>query len=106
MRTTIIHNGLEYRAFDHLYAVSKCGLALKIATMAPGNLSTRKDGYVSVGRRRLLHRMVATCWLERPDEATEVHHRDENRGHNAADNLEWLTRLQHASSHEWGRQKM
>lgn len=99
MRTLVIQNGVEYRPFDHLYAVSKDGGALKLRSLEPAYLSQRKDGYVSVGRRRLLHRMVAHCWLHQPVGANHVHHKNGVKDDNRADNLEWLTPKQHAALH-------
>jgi hypothetical protein len=88
-------NGTIYRAFDHIYSVSRCGEVLrKFATYRP---ILRPDGYVAVGRQRLLHRMVATCWLEKPSHARVVHHKNGNKADNRADNLEWLSNKEHVA---------
>lgn len=100
MRTVIIHDGISYRVYDHIYAVSACGRFLKIKTLSPHTPKLRKDGYLSVGRR-LAHRMVATCWVERPEGANHVHHENEDKADNRDDNLEWLTPKTHmAERHE------
>ena len=87
-------DGIEYRFFDHLFAVSRCGKVLrKMAPYEPR--SYRDDGYLSLGRRRLMHRVVATCWLEKPEGSNHVHHINGIRNDNRSSNLEWLTPKEH-----------
>lgn len=95
MHTVIIHNGIAYRAFSHLYAVSACGKFLKVGTLRPYEPKKRLDGYLSVGRQKLAHRMVAACWLSKPVHATHVHHRNGDKTDNRAENLEWVTPKEH-----------
>lgn len=90
-------NGTKYRFFDHLYAVSACGKVLR--QLSPYTPIVRPDGYISVGRRRLLHRMVATCWLKKPEHANHVHHRNGLKSDNRAKNLEWVTPKEHMSEY-------
>lgn len=92
-----IYDGIAYRLFDNLYAVSQCGKVLR--NMRPVTLKPRNDGYVTAGRRRLLHRVVATCWLERPEGANHVHHINGDKADNRAENLAWLTPKQHIADH-------
>src|SRR5258707_6105761 len=89
----IFHEGIEYRVFDHLYAVSRCGKVLR--KLSPIFPRKRPDGYLEIGRRRLLHRVVALCWLPRPERARLIHHKDHDKSNNRADNLEWVTPKQH-----------
>lgn len=63
------------------------------------NASIRPDGYMSVGlskdgvtKTRTVHRLVATAFLENPNNLEMINHKDENRSNNAVDNLEWCTR--------------
>lgn len=56
-------------------------------------------GYAYVGLRRegksknyLVHRLVADSFVPNPNHLNEINHKDENKGNNCADNLEWCTR--------------
>jgi hypothetical protein len=44
----------------------------------------QKDEYI--------HRIVATCFIEKPPDHNEVNHLDGNKKNNQVDNLEWCTR--------------
>lgn len=89
--------GIEYRFYDHLYAVSRCGKFLR--NLLPYEPIPRPDGYLSVGRQRLAHRMVAAVWVDNRDDAKHVHHINHDKQDNRAENLEWLSPKQHASEH-------
>lgn len=97
MKDFAIIDGIEYRFYDHLYAVSRCGKVLR--NMQPAMPIKRPDGYLSVGRRRLAHRMVAAVWLDKSDGANHVHHINHDKQDNRADNLEWLTPKLHHLKH-------
>lgn len=86
-------DGVEYRPYDHLYAVSQCGKVLRAYTLCKPVL--RPDGYVSVGRRRLLHRMVAKCWVDGFAPFKHVHHINGVKTDNRAENLECLAQSEH-----------
>ena len=85
--------GIEYRFFNHLYAVSRCGKVLR--KLLPFTPKVRRDGYLCAGRMNLFHRMVAICWLEKPPESNHVHHKDGDKTNNRASNLEWVTPKEH-----------
>ena len=66
-----------------------------------------KSGYARVdimieGKRqsKLVHRLVAAAFLEPPQKIDmQLHHKDFNKGNNAADNLCWLTAAAHGKIH-------
>jgi len=87
--TSFWMDGIEYRAFDHLYAVSRCGKVLRGTQFYTPTV--RPDGYLCLGRQRLMHRVVAACWLEGFTPGVLVHHRNEDKSDNRADNLECVT---------------
>jgi hypothetical protein len=90
--------GVEYRHYNHLYAVSEKGHVLREGV--PFYPKTcKKGGDKRLGRQCALHRAVAMCWLEQPKGAKHVHHKDRNRANNHADNLEWVTPQQHVERH-------
>lgn len=85
-------DGLEYRVFDHLYAVSRCGKVLRNMVSC---LPTKHTLGYQTCSTRLVHRMVATCWIDKPEQSNLVHHKNENKTDNRADNLEWVTPKEH-----------
>ena len=97
---SITVGGKTFRFFDHLYAVSRNGEVLR--KLNPCVPQQRPDGYVAIGRQRLLHRMVATCWLDKPEGANHVHHKNHNKQDNRASNLEWVTPRQHMNEYHHG----
>ena len=108
-------DGIEYKPFNHLYAVSRCGKFLRKGV--PINPKQRPDGYLHIGRQQLAHRLVAAVWCERPDGANHVHHINHIKTDNRKENLQWVTPKQHfgelhADTHgrhtmsESGRQKL
>jgi len=92
-------DGIEYRFFDHLFAVSRCGKVLrKLAPYTP----TKHQGYLQLGRGRLMHRVVATCWIDNPNNASQVHHINGIKTDNRAENLEWVTPKEHFGDRHLG----
>ena len=99
---SFIHEGVEYKFANYDYAVSRCGKVLK--KLSPYDPPVRKDGYCTVGRLQLLHRIVAMAWIPNPTNAKNVHHKNGDKTDNRADNLEWITQKEHASHHDkWGK---
>ena len=90
-------DGIEYRLFDHLFAVSRCGKVLR--KLQPYTPIKRADGNVTLGRERLMHRVVAACWLESFDARKQVHHINGDKADNRVENLECLTAREHSAEH-------
>ncbi|PPC95233.1 MAG: hypothetical protein CTY33_00310 [Methylotenera sp.] len=100
---SVMHDGIEYRFYNHLLAASSCGKFLrKLIPLAP---TIRKDGYATVGRQLLAHRVVASVWLNKPDNATLVHHINHNKADNRAINLEWVSPKEHVADRHHGISK-
>lgn len=98
MRDRVIYEGVEYRPYDRLFSVSRCGKLLR--GLAPIEPRLRLDGYCEVGRGpRLVHRMVALCWLKRPAGALLVHHINHDKTENRAENLLWVKKGEHMNHH-------
>ena len=83
---------IEYRFFDHLYAVSRCGKVIR--KLQPYIPSIRKDGYIACGGG-LLHRVIAKCWLPTFGKDKQVHHINNDKSDNRADNLECISQQEH-----------
>lgn len=98
---TFEKDGIEYKMYDHLYFVSRCGKVLR--KMTPVLPILRKDGYMSIGRRGLLHRMIAKCWVPNLNNSQCVHHKNGDKSDNGADNLEWISHEKHAKLHHKGK---
>lgn len=71
---------------------------------------TWKGGYVLIGmcgKLRLLHRIVASTFLEKPDGKDFCNHKDGNKENNSVNNLEWCTHqenMQHYRKFIWNKQ--
>ena len=93
-------DGIVYRFFDHLYAVSRCGKVLR--KLQPYIPAKHPHGYLTLGRQRLMHRVVAACWLDNFDPAKHVHHINGDKADNRADNLECVTPKEHFGNRHEG----
>ena len=86
-------DGVAFRSFNHLYAVSKEGNILR--GLQPCKPTQRPDGYLIAGNKYLVHRMVAICWVPQPEGTHHVHHLNRDKMDNRAENLEWVTPQKH-----------
>lgn len=57
-----------------------------------------KQGYVRTslgkGTKYFIHRLVASAFIDNPEDKKEVNHIDFNRSNNRAENLEWALRIE------------
>ena len=102
MRQTLLFNDTEFRTFNKSYAVSKDGTVLRLRGLKIVEPHFHTLGYLQISHADLVHRMVATCWLEKPDEANHVHHKNEDKTDNRAVNLEWVTPKTHMAERHAG----
>lgn len=103
MSEVINLDNIEYKPCPQfpLYAVSRCGKAIRISTKRL--MTQRPHGvpeYLVIrtcvegkSKNTKVHRMVAFTWLEKPSsEQIQVNHKDGDKFNNHVDNLEWVTR--------------
>ena len=86
----------DYLVHSDGYVIScKNGKRLRMVGGFNGNgyphVTFRHNG---VQVQRLVHRLVAESFCDRPDGADQVNHKDGNKENNAASNLEWVSAKQ------------
>lgn len=52
-------------------------------------VSLNKDNYI---KQKRIHILVAEAFIPNPNNHTEINHKDENKGNNCVENLEWCSR--------------
>lgn len=91
--------------YEGLYEVSNMGRVRSLfrykKILKP---SPNWNGYATVElwkdhkRKRItIHRLVATCFCENPENKPFVNHLDETKTNNRADNLEWVTHIENCN---------
>jgi hypothetical protein len=51
-----------------------------------------KEGDLWKSKREYIHRLVATYFIDNPDNLPQVNHKDCDKSNNCVDNLEWISR--------------
>lgn len=87
----------DVEGYEGLYQVSNEGriksirkdkfLSVNFSGNGYGRVVLYNNGYKAF----LVHRLVATAFLPRPEGCTEVNHKDLNKTDNRSENLEWTT---------------
>ena len=90
-----------------LYAVSNYGRVINMKTRKFITPEITHNGYERVILRNsrgiqvhyLVHRLVASLFIPRPPECTQIHHIDGNKRNNHVDNLLWIAPSKHHKTH-------
>lgn len=94
--------------YEKKYAVSNMGRIKRISRIVKDSLGRERpieekilqtfmlnSGYqaVKLGKKHnLVHRLVASAFIQNPENKPQVNHKDENKLNNCAENLEWMTK--------------
>lgn len=88
----------DIRGYEGLYRVSNLGRIYSIRTNKYLRLNKHKCGYLKTilfkdGKSKtfLVHRLVASNFIENPSQYREVNHIDGDKTNNVVTNLEWCT---------------
>lgn len=105
-------NGRKYKVFKNGRIIS-CEYSLTDSTGRIRKFEEKEctpsitpSGYFEIniggrnGEKWLLHRLIATCWIDNPNELSTVDHINMNKGDNCVENLEWVT-LEENIEREW-----
>ena len=88
----------QIKGYEGLYNVSSLGVVVRIDRNKVMKQTADKDGYLKVclcknneKKTYMVHRLVATAFLDNSEELPVVNHKDENKANNCVDNLEWCS---------------
>lgn len=89
----------DIKGYEGLYAITSCGRVWSYRSKKFLIPQDNGRGYKCVklyinGKEKsfLVHRLVAEAYIPNLDNLPEVDHKDNNRGNNVVNNLQWITR--------------
>ena len=88
----------DIRNYENMYAVTEDGRVWSYKSNKFLKQTLLNRGYLQVelynngvGKKFLIHRLVAEAYLPNPDNLPQVNHKDENKQNNSVEKLEWCT---------------
>lgn len=88
----------DIKNYEGLYAITSCGKVWSYISKKFLKTVKMKNGYSTVmlyknkvGKRFLVHRLVAEAYVENPQNLKSVDHINGNKDHNYVKNLQWMT---------------
>ena len=89
---------MDIKEYDGLYYVTSCGRVWSYKNNMFLSQWITKKGYCAVNlwkngvrKQVLVHRLVASTYIDNPNNMNQVNHKDEVKTHNWVKNLEWCT---------------
>ena len=95
----------DIKGYEGKYQVSNLGRVWSIKNQKYLKYWVNRCGYHLVGlmskngkqKHEQIHRLVALAFIENPNNYPQVNHKDENKGNNCVENLEWVTAKQNCN---------
>ena len=89
----------DYSVYEDGTIVGKLGSVLKPTKTKAGYFVVNL--YINKKKKRMyVHRIVALCYIDNPENKATVNHKDGDKSNNSVNNLEWLTQTDN-TKHAW-----